>query len=946
MKTGRVSKILKVLLLVLSFVAIISLYSCDDANSTKTVLNANIINVPHVLYVEEFDPQMNNIRNAVNASGIKLGVEYDDGTTDEIPLEFDMLEDVFKQQLNAEGIHNIAYTYKGVKTGFEVIVQRSRTYTVRFWGPDKTIISEQKVVMGASAKEPSEAERAIEGYDFIGWTESFNKVTRDMDIHGSYQKKTYVVTFCDFVNGVLSTQTVTHGGSATAPKFSEIPGYEFIKWDNTFSDVTSDLTVNAVYKQKSYTVRFYDNDGNLISEQSVLYGTSAIAPQPTDITGYDFVGWDMSFANVTSDLTVNAVYEQKSFTVQFYDNEGKLISEQTVVYGMAAVEPSEAEMEREGYRFVDWSCEFNYVTEDIKVYGIYEVIGVAVNFYNCNNVLIATKFVAKGGTVEDLSDEEKYTPGYIFLSWDRELTNITEDTDIYGAYINDNVTDTDGDGIIDYIEIEVLGLDYTKVDTDGDGILDGDEDFDNDGLSNIYEITNFLKPNNADTDGDGLIDGDEINIYWTLPLDPDTDGDGASDGWEVDNKFDPTIYNKSFEVKVEVSMPDNTQIKVDIPELPGEYVGTTIIEQSENNAIKDVHGSIGAPINYNASASASITIVSDEATKAADPVLMYFNTKTNQVEPISVTVSGNEVTANITQYGSYVLVDRKVFEEKGQWRDVFDAGKYSSIEIVFVVDDSGSMSSNDGSYKRLSVAIDLINNLPADAKVGVILFDSSVQALTSSLTTKDIAKTYLTRTYFNNSGNTKLYSGAMRGLGLFSAKQDNDGVMRIMILLSDGQPTSDSYNQTNVINGANAKGVKIYTVGLGNSTSAFNSCLKPLSNGTDGQYYHSSNASQLQSIYDNIGETIDMSADDDGDGISNFFESGVDKNGVPTLPTINGMDFMGLDKNNPDTDGDGYLDGEEIEVYLYYSTTKPGQVMVWGIVNSNPLDPTSVPAAQ
>ncbi len=42
-----------------------------------------------------------------------------------------------------------------------------------------------------------------------------------------------------------------------------------------------------------------------------------------------------------------------------------------------------------------------------------------------------------------------------------------------------------------------------------------------------------------DSDGDGLSDYDEINIYGTDPLNPDTDGDGYNDGEEVSAGYDP-----------------------------------------------------------------------------------------------------------------------------------------------------------------------------------------------------------------------------------------------------------------------------------------------------------------------------------------------------------------------------------------------------------------------
>ena len=53
-----------------------------------------------------------------------------------------------------------------------------------------------------------------------------------------------------------------------------------------------------------------------------------------------------------------------------------------------------------------------------------------------------------------------------------------------------------------------------------------------------------------------------------------------------------------------------------------------------------------------------------------------------------------------------------------------------------------------------------------------------------------------------------------------------------------------------------------------------------------------------------------------------------------------------LDKNNPDTDGDGYLDGEEIQVFIYYDDIfHPEQIMIIGKMISDPTDPSSTPKA-
>ncbi len=82
--------------------------------------------------------------------------------------------------------------------------------------------------------------------------------------------------------------------------------------------------------------------------------------------------------------------------------------------------------------------------------------------------------------------------------------------------------DSDGDGLTDCVETDVLGTDPLNPDSDGDGLGDGTE-----------VIVYNTNPANPDTDGDGISDGDEVKILGTNPLVPDTDGDGCSEGEEL-----------------------------------------------------------------------------------------------------------------------------------------------------------------------------------------------------------------------------------------------------------------------------------------------------------------------------------------------------------------------------------------------------------------------------
>ncbi|CAG0887846.1 unnamed protein product [Cyprideis torosa] len=109
-----------------------------------------------------------------------------------------------------------------------------------------------------------------------------------------------------------------------------------------------------------------------------------------------------------------------------------------------------------------------------------------------------------------------------------------------------NNPDTDADGLTDGLEL-TLGLDPLKTDTDGNGTPDALEDTDGDGLTNALEVENGLDPNDAadaalDNDNDGLSNSDELLIHNTDPNNADTDGDQLPDGLELALNLNPLVF--------------------------------------------------------------------------------------------------------------------------------------------------------------------------------------------------------------------------------------------------------------------------------------------------------------------------------------------------------------------------------------------------------------------
>src|SRR5574344_996748 len=207
-------------------------------------------------------------------------------------------------------------------------------YTVTFVDEDGTKIATSTVDYGTSAnvpKDPTKSATAEYSYAFAGWynesgnkVKKFNNVTADFTVTAKYTatKNQYTVTFVDEDGTKIATSTVDYGTSANVPKdptksATAEYSYTFVGWYdeannkiNSFDCITTNLSVTAKYTatKNKYTVTFVNYDNSVLSRQTIEYGSSATAPSVPTRKNYEFTGWDKSFNNITSNLTVKAIY--------------------------------------------------------------------------------------------------------------------------------------------------------------------------------------------------------------------------------------------------------------------------------------------------------------------------------------------------------------------------------------------------------------------------------------------------------------------------------------------------------------------------------------------------------------------------------------------------------------------------------------------------------------
>ncbi len=243
--------------------------------------------------------------------------------------------------------------------------------------------------------------------------------------------------------------------------------------------------------------------------------------------------------------------------------------------------------------------------------------------------------------------------------------------------------DTDGDGLSDEIENTITFTDPTLADTDGNGIFDGDEDFDEDGLTNLEEIAAGTDCWMADSDLDGLSDKEELQTYNTNPMIVDTDEDGMSDGDEIAYDTDPNntdsdgdgildgdeIYDVIIKIN-EGEADENVELYVTM-QLLGSNLGTvSIANVGTGNPylefIQNMPSYMGMPYSVTSSESvdsATITFQYDDSFLTSadfEPVIYYFNTTSKLLEKVenqSNDTTTCSVSAEVTSFGTYILVD-------------------------------------------------------------------------------------------------------------------------------------------------------------------------------------------------------------------------------------------------------------------------------------------------
>ncbi len=199
------------------------------------------------------------------------------------------------------------------------------------------------------------------------------------------------------------------------------------------------------------------------------------------------------------------------------------------------------------------------------------------------------------------------------------------------------------------------------------------------------------------------------------------------------------------------------------------------------------------------------------------------------------------------------------------------------VNVILVIDDSGSMAASDYKPTRLEAAKrsaeSLILDLNPKDNVGIVVFESGASTVSYLTPFKDKAITKL-KAIKQKQGRTALGDGLGLAVDMAASIPNKK---KVIILLSDGVNNAGAVSPKEAIDFAKLNKIQVYTVGLGSVEPVVlgydlfgnpvmaqldEKTLKDIAKETGGTYSKSVDEDTLDEIYKNIGENIEREIED------------------------------------------------------------------------------------
>ena len=400
-------------------------------------------------------------------------------------------------------------------------------------------------------------------------------------------------------------------------------------------------------------------------------------------------------------------------------------------------------------------------------------------------------------------------------------------------------------------------------------------------------------------------------------------------------------YNKKQNIKIDGDkVVSEINIEYDVQANPLSKV--TINDLSNTDAkINSCVGSLGQSIDISGNffnfqlKDATVTMKYNEDklgnTREESLGVLWYDKENQQmvIMDTKIDTEKNTISFDTNHFSEYILVNLDTWKEVWSERVVRVRDSSDSFNVAFVIDDSGSMESNDPQDLRIKATQNFVDILEDKDKFSIVKFEYSATVIQEPTNDKNKVKDL--ESSFQSNGGTYIASGLEKGLELLD---EEDSTGKVIVLLTDGEDSTLSSRKEEIINKAIDKNITIFTIFLNtgsNTNDGDTSDIAGIATRTNGNFYTIS-TDEIIDIFKRISQVsvgVDGTKDTDGDGLPDEIELG-------GMRTIFGNKVY-TNPYNADTDGDGITDGVEMgavskkdgQSYVYISdpTRKYGLII-------------------
>ena len=176
------------------------------------------------------------------------------------------------------------------------------------------------------------------------------------------------------------------------------------------------------------------------------------------------------------------------------------------------------------------------------------------------------------------------------------------------------------------------------------------------------------------------------------------------------------------------------------------------------------------------------------------------------------------------------------------------------LDVVFALDSSGSMETNDPSNLRISASQQFLATLDTMYdRAGLVSYDDDIDF--TSLLSSDLGQLTIQLGMVDSEGGTNLDAGLQGAVQILDQSPPTDTKVRTIIFLSDGDGTYTPCNTPGSFSSeAATKGFAIYAVGLGYGFNEAN--LRDMAECTGGIFVTADTADTLVAVFEGLRESI------------------------------------------------------------------------------------------